>query len=53
MRIRRTGLWVLAAASFALAAWLLLPFPERAHPEQSAPTHSSVEDSPEPGPSAG
>lgn len=44
MRRGRTTLWLLAAASFALAAWLFLPFPERAASEPGAPAHTVTEE---------
>lgn len=44
MRRGRTALWLLAAASFALAAWLFLPDPERAPHDPGAPAHTVTEE---------
>jgi hypothetical protein len=44
MRRGRTAVWVLAAASFALAAWWLLPFPARESAGSTAPAHGVSEE---------
>lgn len=44
MKKARTWLWILAAASFALAAWLALPFPEPRSRAPGALPHAPTEE---------
>lgn len=53
MRKGRMAVWAVAAASFALAAWWLLPFPARDGAGSSAPAHGASEEPLEASVSAG